>query len=170
VIQDVKLDPARKAAMRALLEDVAATEGSRRSRLRLPVAVGVGAAVTLAGGTAAAYVITQRPVTEQGMVHCLARAELAASGTYPGSAVMVSAPDGDEVAVDDALGACEQLWRDGVLDPDAATGTPAAGPRPGRNAGVPSQLSVCVMPDGTAAVLPGPATACPELGLDLRQE
>jgi hypothetical protein len=162
------LDPARKAAMRAILEEAVAADAPQRSRFRVPMAMGVGAAVTLVGGTAAAYVITQSPVTEDALVHCLSRAEMAPDGSYPGSAVAVAAPRGEAAPIDDAIAACAQLWQDGLLDPDAPIGASLPEPAASR-AAVPSPLAVCVTSDGAAAVVPGTANTCAELGLPLRQ-
>jgi hypothetical protein len=166
---DVMLDPARKAAMRSILEEAIATEPPRYARFRTPVAVGVGTAVALAGGTATAYVISQRPVTEEALVHCFSRAELTPDGAYPGTAVAVATQNGDAVPIDDALTACNQLWQDGLLDQDAAIGAPMPEPATNQDGVAPSPMTVCVMPDGAAAVVPGTANTCNELGLPLHQ-
>ena len=164
------LDPARQAAMRALIEHAVASERPRRPRARLPIAAGVGAAVALAGGTAAAIVLTQEPVTDSSLVHCFSRAELDTQGNYPGTAVAVAAADGGPVPVVDARAACRQAWLHGILDPSAEIGAPLPDPNPSRRMAVPTELAVCVMPDGSAAVVPGSAAACGELGMPLRLE
>jgi hypothetical protein len=168
-----RLDPARKAAMRELVEYAVANEKAPYPRLRMPVAVGLGAAVALAGGTAAAYVLTQRPVTETSLVHCFSRAELSAAGEFPGTSVAVTVPsrhaDGP-APIEDALAACAQAWQDGLLDPSAPIGAPLPDPDPRRNAAVPDQLAVCVTPDGAAAVVPGGPAACATLELPLREQ
>lgn len=163
-----RLDPDRKAVMQAMLEQAVADERPRRSIIRRPaVAVGLGAAVVLGGGTATAYVLVQRPVTDTSSVHCLARAEMDERGSYPGSSVAVAEPNGEQVSIDDALGMCSQVWRDGLLDPSLGSGN-AARPNPERNSAVPNDLTVCVMPDGSAAVVPGPPAACGSVGLALK--
>lgn len=165
-----RLDPTRKAAMRALVEHAVATERARPPRLRVPVAAGVGAAVALAGGTAAALVLTQRPVTETSLVHCLSRAELSGTGEFPGTSVAVAAPStgGEPLPIEDALAVCEQVWRDGLLDPSAPAGV--AQPNLNRDSRVPDRLAVCVTPDGAAAVVPGGPAACATMDLPLREE
>ncbi|HEU4540830.1 MAG TPA: hypothetical protein VFR23_06845 [Jiangellaceae bacterium] len=163
------LEPARQAAMRELIEFAVANEKHRSARVRVPIAAGLGAAVALAGGTAAAIVLTREPVTDSSLVHCLARAELDAQGNYPGTAVAATASQGGPVSVEDARAACEEAWRQGILDPSAEIGAPLPDPDPARRAAVPAELSVCVMPDGSAAVVPG-AAACGELDLPLRLE
>lgn len=164
------LDPARKAAMRELIEHAVATERPRPSWFRAPVAAGVGAAVVLAGGSAAAYVLTQRPVTETSLVHCFSRAELTADGEFPGVSVAAAHPDDRAVAMDEAIDACTQVWRDGLLDPAAPIGASLPDPDQRRNSRPPSPLTVCVMSDGSAAVIPGGPNVCAELDLPLQQE
>lgn len=170
-----RLDPARKAAMRELVEYAVATEKHRSPRLRMPVAAGLGAAVALAGGTAAAFVLTQRPVTETSLVHCFSRAEMTATGEFPGTSLAVAVPadrggsDGP-APIEDALAACMQAWDDGLLDPAAPVGAPLPDPGTRRDAPVPEQLTVCVTPDGAAAVIPGGPAACAALELPLREE
>ncbi|HEX6326434.1 MAG TPA: hypothetical protein VFZ72_07670 [Jiangellaceae bacterium] len=165
-----RLDPVRQAAMRELLEYALASEARRASRARLPIAAGVGAVVALAGGTAAAIVLTQEPVTDTSLVHCLARAELDAAGNYPGTAVAATGAKGGPVSVEDARAACGQAWQHGILDPAAEIGAQLPDPDPSRRAAVPAELAVCVMSDGSAAVVPGTATVCGELGLSLQLE
>jgi hypothetical protein len=164
------LDPARQAAMRELIELAVAADARRPSRARVPVAVGLGATVALAGGTAAAIVLTQEPVRDTGLVHCFARAELDSDGSYPGTAIAAGTPRDEPVSVTDAVGACAQVWRTGILDPSAEIGAPLPDPDQAGRAPVPAELSVCVMPDGAAAVVPGSPAACAELGLPLREE
>ncbi len=167
-----RLDPARKSAMRELVEYAVATETTRSPRLRIPVAAGLGAAVALAGGTAAAYVLIERPVTETSLVHCFSRAELVRDGEFPGTSMAVTAPSGHGgmVPIEDAVATCETVWRDGLLDPSAPIGAPLPAPGRGREASVPDRLTVCVMPDGAAAVVPGGPSACARMELPLRQE
>ena len=165
-----QLDPARQAAMRELLEYAVASEARRASRARLPIAAGVGAVVALAGGTAAAIVLTQEPVTDTSLVHCLARAELDAQGNYPGTAVAVTTANNGPPSVADARAACSQAWQHGILDPSAEIGAQLPDPDPARRGTVPAELAVCVMSDGSAAVVPGTAAVCGELDLPLRLE
>jgi hypothetical protein len=110
------------------------------------------------------------PVTDKNTVHCLARAELHENGSYPGMSVAVGAPTGHVVPVEDAIAGCTLLWNDGLLDPadpDGQTGGNGVPPtlRPDRDGAVPELLTVCVMGNGTAAVIPGDQNICGRLGL-----
>lgn len=164
------LDPARKEAMRAMIEHAVAIERPRPNRLRVPVAAGLGAAVVLAGGSAVAYVVTQRPVTDTSVVHCFARAELTRDGEFAGVSVAATRVGGGPVPIHEAVGACAQAWRDGLLDPTAPVGASLPDPDPHRRSTVPSRLTVCVMADGSAAVVPGGPASCADLDLPLRQD
>lgn len=165
-----RLDPVRRAAMRELIELAVASERPRAARARLPIAAGLGAAVALAGGTAAAIVLTREPVTDPSLVHCLARPELDATGLYPGTAVAATGATDGPVSIEDARAACAEAWRHGILDPAAEPGAPLPDPTQAQRTAVPAELSVCVMSDGSAAVVPGPAAVCGELGLPLQLE
>jgi len=71
---------------------------------------------------------------------------------------MIASTSGEQ-RIDNAIALCRQMWEQGVLNAkhDAlSTGTTSP---------VPPVLSVCVMSDGSAAVIPAPETACMQMGL-----
>lgn len=115
----------------------------------------------LGGGSAAAYVtLKPAPATDTSQVHCYARASLSsdgqgANGTEIGPGTALSP---GLVPIRDAVAACAAMWRIGVLpDPRHYTQPDAAHPVPA--------LVGCVLPEGTAAIFPGPADTCARLGL-----
>ncbi len=100
-------------------------------------------------------------MTDKTIVHCLSSAIRGPNGTYPGSSATIADGAGPG-RVDDAIALCSQMWQQGVLsgtvDPTAPTQTPG-------NITVPP-LQVCVMRDGTAAVVPSEnPSVCQSLGL-----
>lgn len=97
-------------------------------------------------------------------MHCLSSTTRGANGTYPGSSATIADGDGPG-RVDDARALCAEMWEQGVLsptvDPTAPTHTP----------GVVPPLQVCVMRDGTAAVVPSnTASVCQSLGMSSLEE
>lgn len=160
-----------RTALRAHIAESAKEPAKKRRRIITIVVPSVLLAIAVTG--AALWLV--KPVTDQGAVHCFARAEIDWFGGYPGATVSMADPNAEQVPVDDAIALCAQVWKDGLLDPDAADGTPRDyDGRPRYNeehdSPVPTELTVCVMRDGTAAVLPGPATICSRAGLASREE
>ncbi|PJJ63729.1 hypothetical protein [Compostimonas suwonensis] len=168
-------DEARGDAIRTALMAHVAEGAKKPARKRRRIITIVVPSVLLAIAVTGATLWLVKPVTDQGAVHCFARAEIDWFGGFPGATVSAAAPNAEQVPVDDAIALCTQVWKDGLLDPEVADGTPQ-GPdgRPivneRRDSPVPDPLTVCVMRDGTAAVLPGPATICSRAGLASRQE
>lgn len=158
-----EMRPERDAAIRAMLvEHVRADPAVRakRRRRRLLGWSGVGVLALGAAATAGAVLLNPSEVSTNEFVFCLSAAERNADGSYPGSAATVSAPGG-EGRVADAMELCTLMWEQGVLadtfDPTAATNPP------GR---VPDELQACVMPDGSAAIVPSPnESVCQAIGL-----
>lgn len=116
----------------------------------------------LGGGSAAAYVtLKAAPATDTSQVHCYARASLSSDGQWANGTEIGqpgTAPSSGLVPIRHAMAACGALWRSGVLpDPRHYTQPDAAHPVPA--------LVGCVLPDGTAAIFPGPADTCARLGL-----
>lgn len=148
---------------------------TRRRKARRWWMIGVPSVVVAAVGVTAGIALLA-PVTEKNYVHCLARAELnEADGTYPGTQVIVgSTPDGGPIPIEDAIAACTQVWQEGGLDaddPDGQSGdpgTPPPPPNPELSGPVPAELTVCVMRDGAAGVVPGDRDVCLALGLPRR--
>jgi hypothetical protein len=166
----------RRAAIRDILVDVA-QKGTRENKhlrnvkrawVALPVAVATLALT--AGGFAVAQFAH---VTDKNSVSCFARAELNWLGEFPGTHA-ASAGDGSSdgpVSIEDAKALCGDLWKQNVLDATTPSGTtgPGAYDRTFSHP-VPSPLTVCVMGDGTAAVVPGDEHVCAKLGLSARSQ
>lgn len=153
----------RDVATRAMLLDHVRAEPVRRAREFRRRLIGWSSAGVLVLGvaaTAGAMLMPPADVSNTELVHCLSAAERNADGSYPGSAATISSPSG-EGRVADATAMCTLMWEQGVLD-DGFDPTAASNP-PGR---VPDELQVCVMDDGSAAVVPSPnESVCAALGL-----
>lgn len=165
---DPQLGPQKSAAIEgALVEHVRSDIVRARVRRRRRVIALAGAAIVVAAGavTAGAVLLGSSPVTDTGVVHCFSSPELRPDGSYPGSAVSIAGDGGEQVPVEGAVQACAVLWQQGVFDEGYDPAAPAPpSPRP-----VPDPLSVCVMADGSAAVVPGPTSICQTLGLAPRE-
>lgn len=174
-IDDIEFTPGRRRRTRdALVQHVELDLGHRRKRRPWRIVL---PAVLIAGIGVTAGIALLAPVTEANYVHCLARAELGDDGSYPGTRVVVgSQTDDGPIAISDAIAACTQVWRDGGLDADdpdglpGDPGTPPPPPDPDRDSPVPPELTVCVLRDGSAAVVPGDRDVCLTLGLPNRLE
>lgn len=148
-----------EATRETLLASVRAESTRRRALLRRRVAIwgGIGLLVVGAGATAAAVIVESRPVTASDLVYCLASPDRGADGQFRLAAASLesSLPDsGDPIAT------CRRMWQDGALDPgtDQLAATPAPHP-------VPADLQLCVMDDGSPAVVPGRPGVCQAAGL-----
>lgn len=127
---------------------------------------GLAAAVAISG----AAIAMQQPVTDKGSIACFARAELNGN-RFPGATVTVGVPSTTErpdsrIMIDDALSVCRDVWAQNQLDPDDPDG--GAHPSlhdPSFSHPVPPELTVCVLNDGRAAVIPGDENVCASLGL-----
>lgn len=153
----------RARALRALvLEHVRDTPERRRQTIRRRTLTwGVLGVVALGGaGVAAAAVVDARSVTNSAYVTCMAAPERGPNGSYPGATATV-AHDNGPGRIDDAISVCQDIWREGTLDEDydplSVTNEPGS---------VPADLQVCVMRDGSAAVVPtANENICDALGL-----
>lgn len=158
---DMRADRAASIEQLLLATVRAEPESQIRLRRRRGVIWGaIGLLVIGGAATASAIVLNSSPVSNVELVHCLNAAQRNADGSYPGSAGTIAQSDGVG-RVDDARDLCGQMWAQGILnksyDPTATTNAP------GR---VPAHLTVCVMADGSAAVVPsGAAGICSALGL-----
>jgi hypothetical protein len=171
-------DPERSAAIEALLVSVAQDgtpenqhfQNTKGKRILL---AGVAVALVATGGAA----LTQLPVTDKSSILCFARAELNGH-QFPGTTVTLLAgakpgepkPD-NPVPIEDALAACRDIWAQHVLDPNAPSG--GADPKlfdSNFSYPVPDPLTVCVLDDGRAAVIPGDEKVCGSLGLALKTD
>jgi hypothetical protein len=149
-----------------LMAQVAHVPVRQRTRHRV-LAIGIPA-FALAAGLGGAALAVNLPVTDPYSVHCFARAELDLFGNYPGTQAVVASTDpaGGPVSIDDAVGLCSDLWAQGLLASDWDPQT--SQPDTTLSQPVPDDLTVCVMRDGTAAVIPGGDAVCSELGLATR--
>lgn len=168
----------RSAAIEQLLTKVA-QDGTPENRhfqntkgKRILLA-GVAVALVATGGAA----VMQLPVTDKSSILCFARAELHGN-EFPGTSVTVleGARPGEPaprnpVPIEDALAACRDVWAQHVLDPDAPNGSahPSLYDR-SFSYPVPDPLTVCVLNDGRAAVIPGDENVCASLGLALKAD
>lgn len=153
----------RTEAIRQLLAQHIREEPElRRRRLRRRALVWGGVGLVLAGGltTGAAVLFGSSPVTNTTIVHCLSSPTRNADGSLPGSSASISDGAGPG-AVRDALALCTEMWRQGVLSDGVNPTSPTQHPGV-----VPPVLQVCVLKDGSAAVVPSESgTVCQSLGL-----
>ncbi|THG33251.1 hypothetical protein [Naasia lichenicola] len=155
--------PDRVDAIEAmLLENVRTspqTESHTRRR-RIAIVSVLAGSLVLAGTTAGAVLLNGQTVTDKTIVQCASSAERNADGSLPGSASAISADSVGAGRIDDAIAVCSDMWRQGVLQPGF---DPVA--TPNGSGTVPDDLTVCVMSDGSAAVVPGRAGICESIGL-----
>jgi hypothetical protein len=172
-----QMDPARVAEIDGMLRTVVRRESAHRTRskrkmlawLALPV-VAVSAVVT-----AAVVAPKTAPITNTAEVACFARAEFkGTSDTFPGTYQSVLedtdvrdvdgyTPSWDMTDPANAMAACRALWEDGSLKIDAPSGFLRG--TPSGTGVVPSELTLCVLPNGSGAVIPGDGWVCERLGL-----
>ena len=166
----------RSAAIEALLANIAQDgttenrhfQNTKGKRILLS---GVAVALVATGGAA----VMQLPVTDKSSIACFARAELHGN-QFPGGTAVLGVPSTPErpdstVMIEDALALCRDMWAQHVLDPDAPNG--GAHPSlhdPSFSYPIPDQLTVCVLHDGRAAVIPGDEKVCSSLGLALKTD
>ncbi|MGN6426090.1 hypothetical protein [uncultured Leifsonia sp.] len=158
-----EMTPARTDAIRDVLMTSIRTEPERRrSTLRRRFAIWGGIGILAIGGvaTAATAVVSAQQVTNTDGVYCFASAERGANGEFDMSGATMYDPEAHGGRVKNALEMCRMMWREGVFDKDHDPLAPSSAP--GR---VPEQLQVCVMGDGTAAVVPGRPGVCQAIGL-----
>ncbi|MDQ1058476.1 hypothetical protein QFZ23_002377 [Arthrobacter globiformis] len=166
----------RSAAIEALLANVA-QEGTPENRhfqntkgKRILIS-GVAVALAATGGA----IVMQLPVTDKSSIDCFARAELHGN-RFPGTTVTVGIPSTAErrdrrVIIEDALSVCRDMWAQHVLDPNDPDGSahPSLHDR-SFSYPIPDPLTVCVLNDGRAAVIPGDENVCSSLGLALKTD
>ena len=152
------LPAGRRVAARQQLEQLVAQ--SVRSRRRNPALIAAGVTVVALGtGAAAVAVAAYQPVTNKAQARCYTVAD-AASSRY--TTIAAAGRPGSRAQVQDALGVCAALFRQGFL----TVGGPGINRSANgdRNHPVPS-LVACTMGDGTASVFPGGPSTCAALGL-----
>ena len=158
-----EMTPERTDAIRdALMTSIRTEPERKRGTLRRRFAIWGGIGILAIGGvaTAATAVVSAQRVTNTDSVYCFASAERGVNGEYDMSGATMYDPEAHGGRVKNALELCRTMWRQGVFDADhdplAATNPPGK---------VPDQLQVCVMSDGTAAVVPGRPGVCQAVGL-----
>ena len=132
--------------------------GRQWSRIGLTATLALTASFAGVGIAAAAKLLSPAPVTNHSLAHCYTLDQIGANGA---EVAAVGTP-GSAAQVDDALGTCQMLWRDGFLTAGAPTAIHVTGPITVHT--VPP-LVVCTMTNGTAGVFPGDAATCRSLGL-----
>ena len=155
--------PERDAAIRAMLvehvRDAPEAKAARRRRNWM-LWSGAGVLAIGIGATAGTVVLQATQVSNTQIVHCLSSDQRAADGSYPGSQASLASID-EQGRVDDAIELCTSMWQQGVFE-DGFDATSMSNP-PGA---VPPAFQLCVMPDGSAAVVPSDEPAiCSRLGL-----
>jgi hypothetical protein len=135
-----------------------------------------GVAVALA--VTGAAVALQMPVTDKSSIDCFARAELHGN-QFPGTTVVlgegtrVGEPSAQRnpIPIEDALAACRDVWAQHMLDRNSPNGRwhPSLYDR-SFSYPIPDPLTVCVLNDGRAAVIPGDEDVCASLGLALKAD
>jgi hypothetical protein len=161
-----ELPPEQIAAMRAELEAFVAREepATRWWRKRRNVTGGFVVALIVAtgGGTAAAYAyLHPRAVTDKGSARCYSEAVYVPGSKFAGTTIASAVGGGSNGTIQDALDTCASLWQVGALSAGAPRAT---GPIAGATYAVPALVG-CTLPGGMAAVFPGPADTCDQLGL-----
>jgi hypothetical protein len=160
------LPPARIDAMRAEVEAFVAREepATRWWRKRRNITGGLVIALIVAtgGGTAAAYAyLHPRAVTDKAYARCYSDAVYVPGAKFAGTTIASAVGGGSVGTEEDALDTCAAVWRVGALRAGAPHGTPAIA---GAAYAVPALVG-CTLPGGVAAVFPGPADTCDQLGL-----
>ncbi|MGO4535973.1 hypothetical protein [Leifsonia sp. 2MCAF36] len=153
----------RTDAIRDTLLDQVRTETARRHRtLRRRFAVWGGIGVLVIGGvaTAATAIVQAQRVTNSDIVYCFASSQRGSDGQFTYAAATLHDAAINAGAVSDPVSVCRDMWRRGALD----KGTDQLSASPAPHA-VPSQLQVCVMDDGSPAVVPGRPSICQAIGL-----
>jgi hypothetical protein len=122
----------------------------------------VGVLVVGGGGTALAFALLRpQPVTQHGYARCYTTAAYIAGSAFPGTTIAEADSPTQVGRVADALETCSAFWRAGILQAGAAE--PIV--HPGRSSYPVPALIGCTLPDGAAAIFPGTADTCAEVGL-----
>ena len=160
---DPKMDPERANALRDLLMKQLREEPQRkvrRTRRRIVIGSFAGLLVVTGAATGATVILNSVPVSNTTVVHCFSSTDAETDGSYPGSSATIAHGTGPG-RVSDALDLCTQMWREGVLSGNSSPTAPTHAPGI-----VPSVLQVCVLRDGSAAVIPSDnESICISLGL-----
>jgi hypothetical protein len=160
-VDDVTFPDARRELTREVIVAALRTAPTRTQWRRTPavIALAIAAVAASAGGAMAYYAFKAVESTET--IRCFSDASLDGDAIYLGS---TDGPDGRPVEFPDPIGACADLWSQGVLVWGVHNAQP---PTPGASLPVP-RLSACVIEAygrDIVAVIPGDVTVCAELGL-----
>jgi len=152
--------------MRAELEAFVAREEPAtrwwRKRRNITGSLVVALIVATGGGTAAAYAyLHPRAVTDKGYARCYSEAVYVPGAKFAGTTIASGVGVGNPGIEQDALDTCASLWQVGALRSGVPRGTP---PVAGATYSVPALVG-CTLPDGIAAIFPGPPDTCDQLGL-----
>jgi len=160
--------PQRRAeAEKKLLRELTASTASPSVRRRRVLVVGAFAAVALGGASAAAAytVLAPERATQRDSARCYTQVSSDTGDGFPGTTIAIAQEVGGPPKQDvppEAVQVCAVLWRQGFLTEAGPTAPPDGGPPSDHP--VP-ELVACVLPSGEAAVFPGDAQTCSELGL-----
>jgi hypothetical protein len=131
----------------------------QRQRRRVLIWVSSFVLITVVATTGATVLLQEKSVENTAIVHCYSSTKQNTDGTYPGSSAAIADGNGRGQARD-ARALCAAMWEQGVFGSGFEPTTPANEP------GVVPELQVCVMGDGSAAVVPGKsASVCQIVGL-----
>lgn len=163
-VDDHRFPAARRTATREALMAAITDDGNRsRPHARRAITVLAMAVGAMAVPAAAAALYAFAPVEDTSMIRCLTEASLDGEAIYLGGATAEGDLNG-AAQIDDAVGACADMWTQGVLRAGEHDAHP---PTPDANLPVPP-LEACVLGDGddrVVAVVPGGLDVCAELGL-----
>jgi hypothetical protein len=151
----------RRHAARSQLEAIVAGHGARRRWTRGRVIVPVVVAIVLSTAAVSVAYLRFQPVTDKSTARCYTVASLAGGDSFSGTTIRPAGTPGSAAQVDNALGVCSDLWRQGFLRLGA---TSIQRPAPNTTHEVPL-LVACTLSNGTAGVFPGDASTCAKLGL-----
>lgn len=153
----------RTDAIRETLLAHVRTESTRhRQRLRRRFTIWGGIGVLVVGGvvTGAAAIVQSQRVTNTGIVYCFASPHRGPNGQFTYAAATIHDSATNQGSVTNPISVCQDMWRRGALDKRADQLSPTPSPH-----AVPAQLQVCVMDDGSPAVVPGRPGVCQAAGL-----
>ncbi|WP_349865483.1 hypothetical protein [Leifsonia sp. WHRI 6310E] len=153
----------RTDAIRETLMDQVRTENDRRRhtlRRRFTLWGGIGLLVIGGVATAATAIVQAQRVTNSDIVYCFATAQRGADGQFDYAAATLHDPASNQGSVSKPIAVCQDMWHRGALDKNTDQLEPTPSPH-----AIPAHLQVCVMDDGSPAVVPGRPGICQAIGL-----
>ena len=160
----VSFEQHSSAAGHRKVRDQSRAASRRCWRPRRMVVVIAVAGLVVAGGGVATAVAGLGSVTDRSTARCYSEISSDFSDDFPGTTVgTVDGADGSDGVVVAPLSVCAAVWEQtGVLQ--------GAAPQDARPPHPVPHLVGCVLPDGRAAVYPGPDDTCERLGLETASE